>query len=115
GGATTLQPGMDGDLVTAREGTAPWRSPGQIPLDVAAAVPHAGYTDVGQCHGSKRLGWRRCVCFGRRSATARGDTRGRTGCGGATIIASNAMMVAPANPGAGTDAFLSCRVAMSLW
>jgi dienelactone hydrolase len=106
GGATTLLAGLEDDVVTLPDGsTTPWRSPGGVPLDVAAAVPYAGYTDVIDIMAPNGRA-------GDGVFAPDGDRLRPVGIPALildavepSIIASNAMMVAPANPAAGTDAF----------
>jgi hypothetical protein len=92
--------------VTARDGTtSQWRSPGGVPLDIAAAVPYAGYTDVINVMAPNGRA-------GDGIFAANGDRLRPAGIPDVPLdallpqsIATNAMMVAPANPAAGTDAF----------
>ena len=101
-----LLAGLEDDLVTAPDGsTAPWTSPGGIPLAVAAAVPYAGYTDVINVMAPNgRAGDNVFAPDGDRQRPA-GIPELFLDAAVPNQIAANAMMVAPANPTAGTDAF----------
>jgi hypothetical protein len=92
--------------VTLPDGsTAPWRSPGGIPLDVAAAVPYAGYTDVIDIMAPNGRAGDSVFVPDRDRLRPVGIPALILDAVEPSIIASNAMMVAPANPAAGTDAF----------
>jgi hypothetical protein len=106
GGATSLLAGLEDDLVTAPDGsTVPWTSPRGVPLSVAAAVPYAGYTDVINIMAPNgRAGDNVFAPDGDRLRPV-GIPELFLDAGVPAEIASSAMMVAPANPTAGTDAF----------
>jgi hypothetical protein len=110
GAATVLLAGLEGGLVTLPDGTtAAWTSPHGVTLNIAAAVPYAGYADVINLMAPNgRAGDGVFAPDGDRLRPV-GIPEMILDAGEPALIATNAMMVAPANPAAGTDAFLRLR------
>jgi dienelactone hydrolase len=106
GAATVLLAGLEGGLVTLPDGTtAAWTSPHGVPLNIAAAVPYAGYTDVINLMAPNGRAADGVFAPDGDRLRPVGVPEMILDADEPALIATNAMMVAPANPAAGTDAF----------